>query len=123
MSAYCQLSVATVRIVMSDAPQQQALPEEMLSTDGVLKMTTFLRYAPRFKDDIILIMDANSPIDIPPLFLPSKISTLLAMLCELSDEGVEKLWSLLKDVVWNWAAEMQTIDERYHLFGGNLGYR
>lgn len=45
------------------------------------------------------------------------------MLCELSDETVERLWNLLKDVVWHWAEKVQAIDERYHRFGGNLGYR
>ena len=101
----------------------QQLPEELLSADGVFKMSTFLTYLPRFKNDITLIMDTNLPTDIPPPVLPSSITAFLAMLCDLSDEAIEKLWNLLKDVVWHWTEKMQAIDERYHLFGGNLGYR
>jgi len=41
----------------------QQLPEELLSADGVFKMSTFLTYSPRFKDDIILIMDTSAKPD------------------------------------------------------------
>jgi hypothetical protein len=56
------------------------IPKELLSADGVFQMSTFLTYLPRFKNDIILIMDTNLPTDIPPPVLPSSITTLLAML-------------------------------------------
>ena len=80
-------------------------------------------YAPRFKQDIILVMDGKSSAKIPPTFLPASIAAFLAQLCDLSDEAIGALWDLLKDVVWSWEEKVQTIDARYQLYGHNLGYR
>ena len=93
--------------------QQPLLPEELLNIDGIIKISTFLTYAPRFKEDIFLVMDHQSPADVPPSFLPASIATLLARLCDLLDGVVDVLWSLLKGIVWSWEEKVQIVDERY----------
>ena len=99
------------------------LPTELLNVNGIVKMSTFLMYAPRFKEDILLVMDGQSPADVPPSFLPASIATFLAQLCDLSDEAIGVLWGLLKAVVWSWEEEVRTIDARYQVYSHNLGYR
>jgi hypothetical protein len=86
-------------------------------------MSVFLTYVSRFKEDIFLAMDAKSPTDVPPSFLPASIASFLAKLCDLSDETIDALWDILKGVVWSWKEKMQTIEVRYQLYSHNLGYR
>ena len=76
---------ATQRCQLNGMEQQPLLPEELLNIDGIIKISTFLTYAPRFKEDIFLVMDRQSPADVPPSFLPASIATFLARLCDLSD--------------------------------------
>jgi len=102
--------------------KQPPLLEVLLNADGIVKMSTFLMYAACFKGDILLAMDAKSATNVPPPFLPASIASLLALLCDLSDEAIDMLWGLLKDVVWNWKAKVQVIDEHYQLYGHNLCY-
>src|ERR1700688_585206 len=103
--------------------EQPQLPQELSNVNGIVKMATFLMYAPRFKEDIFLVMDGQSPADVPPSLLPASIATFLAQLCDLSDETISALWDLLKSVVWSWEEKVQNIDARYQLYGCNLGYR
>jgi hypothetical protein len=100
------------------------LPVELLSVDGIFKISTFLIHTPQFKSDILLIFpDAYWPPEVPPPFLPVSIATLLSRICDLTYETIEKLWGLLKDIVWNWTWKAQEIKERYRLYGNDLGYR
>ena len=103
--------------------ERPLLSKELLDIDGIVKMSSFLMYAPHFKEDILLVMDGQSPADVPPSFLPASIATFLARLCDLSDEAIGALWDLLKSVVWSWEEKVQTINARYQLYSHNLGYR
>jgi hypothetical protein len=93
------------------------------NADDLLKITTFLMYAPRFKDDIVLVSDALWPVDVPSPVLPLSITNLLSGLCDLGIEIIADLWGLLKNVVWNWEEKVQGINERYKKYGNYLGYR
>jgi hypothetical protein len=99
------------------------LPTNLQNADGLLKMATFLMYTPRFKDDIVLVLEPQWPVDVPPPILPLSIANLLSGLCDLSDDTIADLWSLLKEVIWNWDEKVQNIDERYKIYGNTLGYR
>src|SRR5258708_31377997 len=79
---------------MTMEPSQLLLTEELLSADGIVKMSVFLTYVSRFKQDIFLAMDAKS----------------------------HALWDILKGVVWSWKEKMQTIEECYQLYSHNLSY-
>ena len=99
------------------------LPTELLTADGLFKISTFLMYAPQFKNDIQLVLpDASWPTDLPPPFLPLSITLLLSRVCDLPHETIEQLWDFLKDVVWNWAGRVEEINERYRQYGNELGY-
>jgi len=99
------------------------VPKDLQNAEGLLKISTFLMYAPRFKNDIVLVLDPQWPVDIPPPVLPLSIADLLSKLCDLRNETTETLWDLLKEVVWNWEEKMQDVDERYNRYGNYLGYR
>src|ERR1700737_650672 len=102
----------------------EMLPIELLIADGLFKISTFLMHAPQFKGDILLIYpDACWPAELPPPILPVSVATLLSRLCDLAYETIDQLWSILKDIVWNWAGKVREIDERYRLYGDTLGYR
>jgi hypothetical protein len=66
-------------------------------------------------------MDAKSPANIPPPFLPASIATFLAKLCDLLDAAIKTMWDLFKSIVWSW--KEKTIGEHYQFYGHNLGYR
>ena len=55
------------------------LPTNLQNTDGLLKVTTFLMYAPQFKDDIVLILEPQWPVDVPPPILPLSITWTLRL--------------------------------------------
>ena len=103
---------------------QEKLPTNLLSADGLFKVSIFLMHAPQFKDDIQLVSpDASWPTDVPPPILPLSIALLLSRICDFPYETIEKLWEILKDVIWNWAGRVQEINERYRQYGNELGYR
>ena len=114
-------SIATTLDTLNS--MEPLLPKELLNVNGIVKISTFLMYAPRFKEDIVLVLDGQSPVDVPPAFLPTSIAAFLAQLCDLSDEAIGALWDLLKSAVWSWEEKVQTIGARYQLYGHNLGYR
>ena len=64
----------------------------VLTPEILLKISAFITYAPRFKDDIILVQAADWPLDIAPPYLPQSIALLLSNLCEASEEAIEMLW-------------------------------
>ncbi|EDR02614.1 uncharacterized protein LACBIDRAFT_308276 [Laccaria bicolor S238N-H82] len=96
---------------------------EVLNQDVLIKLSTFLLYAPRFKNDILLAQASNWPTTDPPMFLPQSILHLLSNLCEIDTESIHTLWSYLKETVWGYNEKAKAVDERFKLFGKDLGYR
>jgi hypothetical protein len=94
----------------------------ILSGEMLLKVSTFLDYTPRFKNDILLAQDLTWPVDIAPIFLPDSVAILLMQLCDISIESLENLWSYLRETVWSLGEKRKGIDERFKLHGKDLGY-
>lgn len=95
---------------------------EILNGETLLKISTFLSYAPRFKDDIILEQPSQWPVDVAPQHLPQSVMLLLSNLCEISEDETLLLWSMLSVTIWENAARMEKIDERFKVHGKDLGY-
>ncbi|KAF8186294.1 hypothetical protein BJ912DRAFT_1022838 [Pholiota molesta] len=95
---------------------------EILNGETLLKISTFLSYAPRFKDDIILVQPSQWPVDVAPQHLPQSVMLLLSNLCEITEEETLLLWSMLNETIWKNAVRMEKIDERFKVHGKDLGY-
>ncbi|KAF8152442.1 hypothetical protein B0H34DRAFT_800873 [Crassisporium funariophilum] len=95
---------------------------QVLSHDMLLKISFFLLYTPHFKADILLAQASSWPASNPPLFLPESVTILLSDLCDIDEKSTNALWSYLKDTVWGYAAKAKVVDERFKLFGKDLGY-
>jgi len=65
--------------------------KDVLSAEILSQLTTFLLYAPCFKNDIILAQESNWPAEIPPWILPKSVTTLLSNVCGISGENVDEL--------------------------------
>jgi len=100
-----------------------ATHSSVLTPEILLKISAFITYAPRFKDDIILVQAADWPLDIAPPYLPQSIALLLSNLCEASEEAIEMLWTFTKKIVWEYSGRAKEIDERFKMHGKDLGYR
>jgi hypothetical protein len=100
-----------------------AAHSSVLTPEILLKISAFITYAPRFKDDIILVQAADWPLDIAPPYLPQSIALLLSNLCEASEEAIEMLWTFTKQIVWEYSGRAKEIDERFKMHGKDLGYR
>ncbi|KDR67274.1 hypothetical protein GALMADRAFT_283614 [Galerina marginata CBS 339.88] len=94
----------------------------VLSAELLAKVSTFLLYAPRFKNDILLAQESNWPSEIAPWILPESVTILLSHLCGISNENVEDLWSYLKDTVWIHDEKAREVETRLKLYGKALGY-
>ena len=77
-----------------------SLHPDVLNGDSLMKIFLFFTYVPRFKNDILLVQDLKWPPNIPPRYLPKSVTLLLAIICETTNDGVDRLWSLLREVVW-----------------------
>ncbi|KAF8958550.1 hypothetical protein BDZ97DRAFT_1923591 [Flammula alnicola] len=95
---------------------------QVLNHDMLLKISSFLLYTPRFKADILLAQASSWPASDPPLFLPESVTILLSDLCDIDEKSTNTLWSYLKDTVWGYAEKAKVVDERFKLFGKDLGY-
>ena len=95
---------------------------EVLNHQTLLKISSFLLYAPRFKNDILLAQTSSWPASDPPLFLPESVEILLSHLCDIDQESTGRLWSYLKDTVWVYAEKAKDLDERFKLYGKDLGF-
>jgi hypothetical protein len=82
-----------------------------------------LTFAPRFKNDILIVQDSKWPPNVPPLYLPKSIALLLANLCETTDDVVDRLWSLLREVVWAFDEKLKEMETRFQAYGKCLSYR
>ncbi|KAF8913256.1 hypothetical protein CPB84DRAFT_1841654 [Gymnopilus junonius] len=95
---------------------------DVLSAELLAKVSTFLLYTPRFKNDILLTQESNWPSEVVPWILPKSVMTLLSNLCGMSHENIEDLWSYLKDTVWNHDEKAKEVETRLKLYGKALGY-
>jgi hypothetical protein len=95
---------------------------EVLNHEMLLKISCFLLYAPRFKNEILLAQASNWPASKAPLFLPESVSILLSQLCNIDQKSTENLWSYLRDMVWDYEELAKVVDERFNLYGKDLGF-
>ena len=95
----------------------------IITPEILLKISAFLTYAPRFKDDIILVQAADWPLGVAPPYLPQSIALLLSNLCETSEAAIERLWTFTKQIIWESSGRAKEIDERFKRYGKDLGYR
>ena len=79
-----------------------SLHPDVLNGDSLMKIFLFFTYLPRFKNDILLVQDSKWQPNIPPRYLPKleSVTLLLAIICETTNDEVDRLWSLLREVVW-----------------------
>ncbi|KAF8807013.1 hypothetical protein BYT27DRAFT_7292820 [Phlegmacium glaucopus] len=94
---------------------------EILNHEILLKISSFLLYAPRFKNEILLCQSSSWPANVAPLFLPESVAILLSQLCSIDQKSAESLWLYLKDTVWNYAEKEKVVEERFKLYGKDLG--
>jgi hypothetical protein len=95
---------------------------DVLNQEILLKISCFLHYAHRFKDDILLTQASGWPASEPPLFLPESVNILLSQLCDIDKESTDNLWSYLKDGVWDYDERAKVVDDRFKLHGKDLGF-
>ena len=88
----------------------------------LLSIHTFLKYIPRFKQDIVLAQDAKWPADEAPLDLPESVAILLSNLCEMSKQDVDSLWTYLRESIWQLEERDRETDEQFKLHGKDLSY-
>ena len=99
------------------------LHPDLLNGSNLINIFSFLTYAPRFKNDILVVQDSKWPPNIPPRYLPKSVTVLLANLCETTNDGVDGLWLLLKEVVWVFDEKQKEMETRFQAYGKGLSYR
>lgn len=95
---------------------------EVLNHEMLSKINCFLLYAPRFKNDILLAQPSNWPASEAPLFLPESVAILLSHICDIDQKSTEKLWSYIRERVWDYVEEAKVVDERFKVHSGDLNY-
>jgi hypothetical protein len=98
------------------------LHPDVLNGESLMNIFSFFTYAPRFKNDIIVVQDSKWPPNVPPRYLPKSVTLLLANLCETTDDGVDRLWSLLREVVWVFDEKQKEMETRFKAYGNGLSY-
>jgi hypothetical protein len=94
-----------------------------IAHDEILfKVSSFLCYAPRFKDDILLVQASNWPADEAPLFLPPSVAIVLSHLCDIDLDHINTLWSYLRDMVWGFMQRAKIVEERFEGYKKDLGF-
>ena len=100
-----------------------SLHPDVLNGESLLKIFSFFTYVPRFKNDILIVQDSKWPPNVPPRYLPKSVTLLLANLCETTDDGVDRLWSLLREVVWGFDEKQKEMETKFQGYGKGLSYR
>ena len=67
----------------------------------VFKLSCFIQYASRLKNEILLAQTSSHPPNVVPRFLPISVVGFLASSCALSEEEVERCWTVVKELVWS----------------------
>jgi hypothetical protein len=99
------------------------LHPDVLNGESLMKIFSFFTYVERFKNDIIVVQDSKRPPNVPPRYLPKSVTLLLANLCETTDDGVDRLWLLLREVVWVFDEKQKEVETRFKANGKGLSYR
>ena len=99
------------------------LHPDVLNGESLMKIFSFFTYVPRFKNDILVVQDSKCLPNVPPHYLPKSVTLLLANLCETTDDGVDRLWTLLREVVWVFDEKQKEMETRFHAYGKSLSYR
>lgn len=64
-------------------------------------LMSFVVYASKLKDDILLVQSVDHAFNPPPI-LPQSVAMFLAKACGIaSKEQTDLCWDLLKDMIWN----------------------
>ena len=100
-----------------------SLHPDVLNGDSLMKIFLFFTYVPWFKNDILLVQDSKWPPNIPPRYLPKSVTLLLAIVCETTNDGVDRLWSLLREVVWVFDEKQKEMETRFQAYGKDFSYR
>jgi hypothetical protein len=82
----------------------QGLLDAILNQGGVcsiLKLSCFIQYASRLKNEILLAQKSSHLPNIVPQFLPVSVVKFLASSCILSEQEVEECWKVVKELVWS----------------------
>ena len=82
----------------------QGLLDAIAYQDGarnILKISCFIQYASRLKNEILLAQKSSHLPNIAPQFLPVSIVKFLASSCVLSEQEVEACWKVVKELVWS----------------------
>jgi len=66
----------------------------------LLKISAFITYAPRLKDDIILVQAVDWPLNVAPPYLPQSVALLLSNLCETSEDAIGHLRNKSLGIQW-----------------------
>ena len=112
----------TVTMGVGDLLKLANVFPDVLNQEILVKISFFLQFAPRFKDDILLTQASGWPASEPPLFLPESVNILLSRLCDIDKESTDSLWSYLRDRVWDYAERAKVVDDRLKLHGKDLGF-
>jgi hypothetical protein len=68
---------------------------------NILKISCFIQYASRLKNEILLAQKSSHLPNVVPEFLPVSIVKFLASSCILSEQEVEACWEVVKEHVWS----------------------
>jgi hypothetical protein len=82
----------------------QGLLAAIVNQDGVrniFKISCFIQYASRLKNEILLAQKSSHLPNVVPEFLPISIVRFLASSCILSEQEVEACWNVVKELVWS----------------------
>ena len=94
----------------------------ILNGEILTKIFSFLTYLPWFKNDILVVQDLKWLPNVPPRYLPKSVTLLLANLCETTYDGVDRLWLLLREMVWAFDEKQKDVERMFQAFGKDLSY-
>ncbi|KIK35919.1 hypothetical protein CY34DRAFT_95289 [Suillus luteus UH-Slu-Lm8-n1] len=89
-----------------------------------LDLMAFLRCASLLKDDILQPQPHTISVLIAPEILPPSINEFLAERFVISEDAVDVLWDILKDLVWILPTAGEAADEEeetFKLYGHKRG--
>ena len=85
----------------------------------LLKISAFITYVPRFKDDIILVQ-ADWPLNVAPPYLPQSIALLLSNLKHRKVPS--RCYGHLRNKSFRKVAGQKRFDKKFKMHGKDLGY-
>jgi KDZ transposase family protein len=81
---------------------------EQQGPDELKQLLSFIHYASRLKNEILLAQPSTQNTQIAPLDLPDAIEIFLAAVCDMLLEDVADCWSVVRDLIW----DMETLDDK-----------